>query len=847
MALDCHQGTFVAPTANGNYSVTGLGFQPKAIVFFLQFDFSSDSELTDSCYGYGFAVSSTERAACGYVGRNNFSPSDIATVYNNSGCLHLVRTNGLDLLAADFVSMDTDGFTINVTAADATGTKIGYLALGGSDLSQVAVRQHSSDGTTGVQSYSGVGFQPTSALVIGTGGPPFADGLGQNGDGGIFFGAATNSAQGCVGCFVGEGFNPTTSATYQHAGRLIAVPTTAAGTRLEATFQSFDTDGMTLDWQAAQVNRFHVLYMRGPTVKIGTETQKTSTGTKTTNIGFQPKGMLFLSGGVTTGGSPSDSVSLSFGATSGSTARSSMWMEDRDNVSGSSVCRRYFASNKALVFRTAGSTQAAADLSSFDADGFTLDWSTADATAREFLYIAVRGTVTGVEIFADAESSLSLDYDIERESMPISVVADTALSLIQTVNSNAATPDAVSDLSATLDHDVSYILIRSLPTGNTLVLTQDAEFIGPKPASASNQLVLTSQARIPDTITKSASNAIALSQSVGIFGTRRLSAGSQITLAQNADTRFKHRVADTELTLSQTAEYTISKLAASFLLLDQLVDKALRETSTTQLLELSQTASIPYGLSSRLTLSQEAEVERPTAVTIVLDSLTLDQLAVVVKVLGLGPASSLALHQSVGAYVDTTNRLRFQWPAYSLTPPEDGVDRVRFSDIRPRRQANPYLRTYSPIIGEGAAGSPTPPPATLASPADPNFKQGIKLLYPADSPTDTVTLTRSMNLGDTDRLAFDRINRETRGGTLIVFADPIWPKIETLLFTVSAVRKADAANVLRFIRAYLGLEIGLLTHEGRLWKGVVTNPQDAVIQDRRDSFTISIEFQGEEA
>ena len=38
---------------------------------------------------------------------------------------------------------------------------------------------------------------------------------------------------------------------------------------------------------------------------------------------------------------------------------------------------------------------------------------------------------------------------------------------------------------------------------------------------------------------------------------------------------------------------------------------------------------------------------------------------------------------------------------------------------------------------------------------------------------------RAPNLGNKDRLSFNRVLRETRGGTLVVFADPIWPKVQT--------------------------------------------------------------------
>jgi hypothetical protein len=45
--------------------------------------------------------------------------------------------------------------------------------------------------------------------------------------------------------------------------------------------------------------------------------------------------------------------------------------------------------DKAIGFSTATSTtDAEADLSSLDSDGFTLDWTTADAVAREFIFTA---------------------------------------------------------------------------------------------------------------------------------------------------------------------------------------------------------------------------------------------------------------------------------------------------------------------------------------------------------------------------------------------------------------------------------------------------------------------------
>ena len=92
---------------------------------------------------------------------------------------------------------------------------------------------------------------------------------------------------------------------------------------------------------------------------------------------------------------------------------------------------------------------------------------------------------------------------------------------------------------------------------------------------------------------------------------------------------------------------------------------------------------------------------------------------------------------------------------------------------------------------------------------------------------------------------FNRISRETRGGTLVVFADPIWPKIQTLSLTFSGLTLTEADALLAFCDAHLGQEIGLLDWEHRYWKGVIMTPEDPIVQDTRDTYSASFEFEGE--
>ena len=157
----------------------------------------------------------------------------------------------------------------------------------------------------------------------------------------------------------------------------------------------------------------------------------------------------------------------------------------------------------------------------------------------------------------------------------------------------------------------------------------------------------------------------------------------------------------------------------------------------------------------------------------------------------------------------------------------------------PRR----FDRQYYPFVGDGA-NSPTPPSLALNAPLE-GITAPFQLVYPAaGAVTDSCTL-RAPNLGNRDRLGFNRINRETRGGTLVVFADPIWPKTQTLVLSFSGLRRSEGLDLLDFLSVHLGQEIGLIDWESRYWRGIVTATTDPVVEDSHDSFSVNFEFEGE--
>ena len=119
----------------------------------------------------------------------------------------------------------------------------------------------------------------------------------------------------------------------------------------------------------------------------------------------------------------------------------------------------------------------------------------------------------------------------------------------------------------------------------------------------------------------------------------------------------------------------------------------------------------------------------------------------------------------------------------------------------------------------------------------------MTLTFPYVAPTNTLVL-RNPEFANKDSLNFNRINRTTRGGTLVVFADSQWPKTQTLALEVRALKPLQADDLIDFFDQSLGLEVGLLDHEGRQWQGIITDPETPVINPERGDYSASFTFEG---
>jgi hypothetical protein len=388
-------------TSTGNQSVTGVGFLPSIVLFFSTGDTTDTTDAGNGSIYYGVARSSGNRCAFGNFGT---APNTRWKASFNDRCFAVFANVVVDSI--DFVSMDSDGFTVNITTSSATARVISYLALGGADLTNTAIVQLSAPASTGNQATTGVGFRPDGALFFSLASPTLnsVEGDGLTGIAALSVGAADGTNQN-VNAFTSIGGS---ASRQQLIDKVISTPKEdASGVYMQASLVSFDSDGFTLNWGTVLGDTRYVfaVCLKGGRYHAGADTLATSTGNQAfTGVGFAPVALLsrHYNGTVAGGRLVSGSSMCGFGSASGSgSAQAQAWLVD-DN----SNTQRTYVRGSIIRQYTVGTptTIVVASLVSLDSDGYTINQFTADASAREVLHFAIGSNaasgVVGRQTFA---------------------------------------------------------------------------------------------------------------------------------------------------------------------------------------------------------------------------------------------------------------------------------------------------------------------------------------------------------------------------------------------------------------------------------------------------------------
>jgi hypothetical protein len=389
-------GEFALTGTTGNVAVTGVGFQPT-IVFFTWESITTGGAFNgpgDSGMSFGWMTDGNGQGHHSTKQEDNANPNNSYHTWSSQHCIGAVSTTGT-VGHAQFVSMDSDGFTVNVTDGFPTTTQVYYMALDAAGQFQSSWIRGTL-ASAGEQSFTGVGFQPTSLITLG----------GSGGVNGNFtssanmywqFGVASSTTASDMWTagmqtrdnqITGEvktyGISDYTNTRWG---------TTSVGTHYRIS--SFDSDGFTTDnvVYTSVFERFAYLAMADLEVKAGTTLTRTDTTQwSVTGVGFQPQAIIFFSTGKaeSTLSTVTNDQRMSVGFAAGTADRAAVGMVANDIAAAPTEIWRGKATDCCLVLANQSDTiDAKMDLVSFDSDGFTLVMDDADTVASFVGYIAI--------------------------------------------------------------------------------------------------------------------------------------------------------------------------------------------------------------------------------------------------------------------------------------------------------------------------------------------------------------------------------------------------------------------------------------------------------------------------
>jgi hypothetical protein len=392
MAVQAFKGVFTKRTGTGAQAVTGVGFTPKAVIFWWVNQTAHGLVDTGARISFGFD-DGTNGVATGHHSSDNVATTDTSRAFSSTNSLILYDADEtVDSLGA-IQSMDADGFTVNwSTAAGSAGVLIHYLAIGGDDASAFAGHFISRSGT-GDQAVTGVGFEPEGLLFLEELWTTVS--AVQDSYGGALFGAATASNQWAAIADTADNQNPSITIR-QLISTACILKNPISGNVHRASLVSMDADGFTVNWSAnATQGAVAYLALRGATFAAGTFTQRTTTGTHSiTTPTMTPRAVLLCSIGHAASTDRQNQNRLSLGASDGG-RQGVAWVGDEYNVTPTRGAVFSSATDAVVAIDTVAATGSASTIAArgqvtaLQAGRFVVNWSVVDATARQVAYFAI--------------------------------------------------------------------------------------------------------------------------------------------------------------------------------------------------------------------------------------------------------------------------------------------------------------------------------------------------------------------------------------------------------------------------------------------------------------------------
>jgi hypothetical protein len=238
--------TYTSPIVTGNFTVTGAGFQPAALLFARCSPLAALA-LPGSAAGAQFALGCADRNSNQWALHVQMPDATATTGYvtwrviKSDRCVYSIDTSGNAKDDAALLNYETDGFTLNYTVANAGGgDTVGVLALKATSMAMLA-------GIFPDNTRPSIGFTPKVVGFAGT----QRNSQSAVGNAALYAGATTgataalNQAAAISDNNVSDGTN-TNAFSVDATAKCVARTTTNPNAAGYQVLTSFDSDGWTL-------------------------------------------------------------------------------------------------------------------------------------------------------------------------------------------------------------------------------------------------------------------------------------------------------------------------------------------------------------------------------------------------------------------------------------------------------------------------------------------------------------------------------------------------------------------------------------------------------------------------
>ncbi len=242
--------------ATGNKVVTGVGFQPDAVMHLSIGEPSSGSSLqADARLSFGMMEAGGGQWSNVIYSVDNSGTSDSQRHQQTGKCIQKLTTTPSVNMAAQFVSMDSDGFTVNFTSVTGVAERVFSLCLKGGSHSLGSFSAITSGGPA--QDSPSLGLAPLTYLLSSFNSSGQASPIGSTR---WSLGGSDGTSEETAWANDTDALGTSASDTLSKTDKAIVICSATPAVLGEADHSALGSDVFTLTWSTVPVTAHELLY-----------------------------------------------------------------------------------------------------------------------------------------------------------------------------------------------------------------------------------------------------------------------------------------------------------------------------------------------------------------------------------------------------------------------------------------------------------------------------------------------------------------------------------------------------------------------------------------------------------